>query len=254
MLYHSSNDPDLIDEFCEQIRLQSEVKTRLLFVVMTDILLQSIQKDNQIFQIKFANYLYIYSMPIFQSVQKRINLDNIKKEISNWGIYHIYADDFIIKLLNDLKTHSDCLQNDSHYAEYIKNRPSNEDINNFLILLNKNLFIRKMYEMKISNLNITELFNELIKEGELTKFLDNNTISLNEKLSTLDRVSDTFNNLKKMICRDIIKREEVIQKLSNQIPDLVEKYFYEENLKQGGNQPIIIENNNINIDNNNNLN
>ena len=99
MLYESSNDPDLIDQFCEQLRLQSELKTRLLFVVMSDILFQSIQKDNQIFQIKFANYLYIYSMPIFQSVQKRINLENIKMEISNWGFYHIYADDFIMKLL-----------------------------------------------------------------------------------------------------------------------------------------------------------
>ena len=46
MLYHASYDPDLIDEFCNQIRLQSELKTRLLFEVMSDIIFQSIQKGN----------------------------------------------------------------------------------------------------------------------------------------------------------------------------------------------------------------
>lgn len=251
MLYHASYDPDLIDEFCNQIRLQSELKTRLLFEVMSDIIFQSIQKGNTLFQIKFANFLYIHSTPIFQSVQKRVNLEAIKYEISTWGTYQIYTQDFINRLLTDLKTHSDCLQNDSQYAEYIKNRPSNEDINQFLILLQNKPFIRKMYEFKMLNNNITDLFNELIKEGELNKFLDNNSISLNEKLNTLDRVSDTFKNLKNMIQRDLVRREKAIQEVSNQVLNLFDNFFEEENLKQAIRPPNKKDNVNNNLNNNN---
>ena len=235
MLYHASYDPDLIDEFCNQIRLQSELKTRLLFEVMSDIIFQSIQKGNTIFQIKFANFLYIHSTPIFQSVQKRINLEAIKYEISTWGTYQIYTQDFINRLLTDLKTHSDCLQNDSQYAEYIKNRPSNEDINQFLILLQNKPFIRKMYEFKMLNNNITDLFNELIKEGEFT----------------LDRVSDTFKNLKSMIQRDLVRREKAIQEVSNQVLNLFDNFFEEENLKQAIRPPNKKDNVNNNLNNNN---